>query len=52
MIGDNYRKDILGAKKAGFKTIFFNIKGLTGSYEKADVVIRHMEELGAAIDEL
>ncbi len=45
MIGNVYKKDIVGAKAAGMKTVFFNEKNLTGYFKEADFVINLMEEL-------
>ena len=45
MIGDNYQKDIAGAKSAGMKTIFLDTKGDDKAYPMADAVIRSMSEL-------
>jgi HAD superfamily hydrolase (TIGR01662 family) len=52
MIGDNYEKDIRGAKNAGLKTVFFNPKGRTGNFEDADAVIGEMKELVPLMEEL
>jgi HAD superfamily hydrolase (TIGR01509 family) len=48
-IGNLYEKDIRGAKAAGMFTILFNEKKLQGSFPDADVVIKNMEQLPAAI---
>jgi putative hydrolase of the HAD superfamily len=45
MIGDNYQKDICGAKAVGMSTIFFNEKNESGDYTDADAVIVSMQEL-------
>jgi HAD superfamily hydrolase (TIGR01662 family) len=52
MIGDNYEKDISGAKNAGMKTVFFNPKGQKGIFDKADAVIGDLNELCLIIDKL
>ncbi len=52
MIGDRYKKDIIGATAAGMQTIFFNEKKLTGSFDQADRVIIHMNELEEAIQSI
>jgi putative hydrolase of the HAD superfamily len=52
MIGNDYSKDIEGAKAAGLKTIFFNEKSQKGKYPHADKVIKSMTELIAAVQEL
>lgn len=45
MIGNDYEKDIEGAKTAGLKTIFFNEKRREGDFPSADLIISKMEEL-------
>ncbi len=45
MIGNLYEKDIIGAKEAGMKTIFFNEEGLKGVFPLADHQIERMEQL-------
>ncbi len=45
MIGNNYVKDIIGAKDAGMKTIFFNEEKLERGFPKADVVIHRMDDI-------
>jgi HAD superfamily hydrolase (TIGR01509 family) len=52
MIGDNYLKDCVGAKKAGLKTIFLNAYKTEGHFPMADRVIMTMEKLTDAIDSL
>jgi putative hydrolase of the HAD superfamily len=52
MIGDNYEKDIVGAKSAGMKTILFNPSDNKGDYPEADFGIRGMDELPAIIEKL
>lgn len=52
MIGDNYLKDIEGAKRCGIRTIFFNAKGADGDFSSADGIITHMNALPDAILEL
>ena len=49
MIGDNYHKDIEGAKACGIRTIFLNIKGEKGPFSSADAEIRHMGQLPEAV---
>ena len=49
MIGDNYLKDITGAKNCGMVTVFFNPHFKPGIYPMADQVIRFMGDLPAAI---
>jgi predicted HAD superfamily phosphohydrolase YqeG len=47
MIGDDYIKDIVGAKLAGWKAIWFNPSGLTsnGHLPLQDMEIRNLEEI-------
>jgi putative hydrolase of the HAD superfamily len=45
MIGNMYEKDIVGAKKAGLKTIFFNENKLMGDYSLADKVVFSLNEI-------
>lgn len=49
MIGNNYKKDIEGAKNVGMKTVFFNNEDKKGVYPAADMVISSMDELVVAI---
>ncbi len=50
MIGNNYKKDIEGAKNVGMKTILF-CENENGDYPAADIVISSMDRLvGAIID--
>jgi putative hydrolase of the HAD superfamily len=50
MIGDNYAKDISGAKAVGMKTIFFNEKLTVSDFSDADEIIISMKELVTAVD--
>jgi putative hydrolase of the HAD superfamily len=52
MIGDNYEKDIAGAKTAGMRTILFNPSGKEGPFPYADSVIHGMNVLPATIKKL
>ena len=52
MIGDNYKKDIIGAKSTGMKTILFNPSEVNGPFPHADSVIRGMEQLPLIIKKL
>jgi putative hydrolase of the HAD superfamily len=45
MIGNLYEKDIVGAKKAGLTTVFFNETNLGGDFPDADHMISHMNQL-------
>lgn len=45
MIGNDYKKDIVGAKEAGMKTILYNPKGLSGNFNKADIIIDDLNKL-------
>ncbi|HWI66501.1 MAG TPA: HAD-IA family hydrolase [Symbiobacteriaceae bacterium] len=49
MIGNDYTKDIAGAKGAGLKTVWLNEAGLPLPGPAVDVVIRTLDELPAAI---
>jgi len=44
-IGNDYRKDIESAKKAGLQTWFFNENNLDGPFPNADRVFYHFSEL-------
>jgi putative hydrolase of the HAD superfamily len=44
MIGDNYEADILGAKRAGLDTVFYNPAGIIVD-ERPTYNIRHWSEL-------
>ncbi len=50
MIGDNYVKDITGAKTAGMKSVFYNRRKMDQPFPDADVVIVGMDELTAVIE--
>lgn len=50
MIGNDYNKDISGAKASGMKTIFFNENRIKGNFIDADIIIGSMKELCEAID--
>jgi HAD superfamily hydrolase (TIGR01662 family) len=52
MIGNDYLKDICGAKEIGMKTIFYNPSGTIMEYEDADRVILSMESLPKVVKEL
>lgn len=52
MIGDNYKKDIEGAKLCGIRTVFFDHSGTDGRYPMADSVIYSMNELTSTIIKL
>lgn len=45
MIGNVYEKDIVGAKSAGLKTIFFNENKLQGDFPLADIILYQMNEI-------
>jgi putative hydrolase of the HAD superfamily len=49
MIGNDYIKDIEGAKLAGLKTIFFNEENIEGDYSGADEIINEMSDLPCAL---
>ena len=48
MIGDNYEADILGAKRVGMDTVFYNIPGMVVD-DKPTYDIRHWKELMAIL---
>jgi len=50
MIGNNYKKDIIGAKDAGMLTIYFNESNFFGEFEKADRLINHMDQLVVTLE--
>jgi putative hydrolase of the HAD superfamily len=52
LVGNDYEKDIIGAKSAGLKTVFFNEKLKVGTFDKADVIIQSMNLLVEAINSL
>jgi FMN phosphatase YigB (HAD superfamily) len=52
MIGDNYFKDCVGAKKAGMKTVFLNKNRMSGSFPMADAVIQNFDDLIKIIENL
>lgn len=52
MIGDSYEKDIVGAKRAGMKTILFNTINEIAKFSNADFSINFMDELPAIIDNI
>lgn len=45
MIGDNYDADILGAHEAGWRTIFFNRKGIAPNPDVADLTVTALSEI-------
>jgi len=49
MVGNDYNKDIVGAKDAGMFTILYNEKKLIENYIKADFIIYNMSSLVSAI---
>jgi FMN phosphatase YigB (HAD superfamily) len=52
MIGDNYDKDIVGAKKAEMKTVFYNHTLTNRPVPMADLVITDMGRLPGIIERL
>ncbi len=52
MTGNDYRRDIQGAREAGLMTVFFNANGHEGSFADADEVITRMEDLPVAIERI
>ncbi len=51
MIGNMYEKDIVGAKLAGFKTIFFNENKLIENFPLADAIVNQMSEINVDLIE-
>lgn len=49
MTGNDYLKDICGAKEAGMTTVFYNPGGGSSAYPKADAVITDMSDLPKTI---
>lgn len=49
VIGNDYRKDICGAKQAGMKTVFYDPLALTEPAPMADAVITRMDQLPEVI---
>lgn len=45
MIGNDYQKDIIGAKQCGMFTVLFNEKQIQGTFDKADKTITSLSEL-------
>lgn len=45
MIGDNYDTDIVGAHNAGWRTIFFNLKGVKLGHTVADVEVANLVDI-------
>lgn len=45
MIGDNYDADILGAINAGWRTIYFNRKGINPGPNLADLTVVNLEDI-------
>jgi FMN phosphatase YigB (HAD superfamily) len=52
MTGNDYLKDISGAKAAGMHTVFFNAGGLKGPFGHADFVITRMHDLPQAVGQI
>jgi HAD superfamily hydrolase (TIGR01662 family) len=52
MIGNDYLKDICGAKEVGMRTIFYNPSGTVREYDDANRVILSMESLTKVVKEL
>lgn len=45
MIGDNPETDIAGAKRAGWSTIYFNLRGIEPIGDTADVTVTALEQI-------
>lgn len=52
MIGNSYEKDIIGAKKAGLKTIWFNEKNEIGHFSHSDYIVFQMYDCIKIINEI
>jgi putative hydrolase of the HAD superfamily len=52
LIGNDYKKDIEGAKAAGMKTILFNENCIKAKFPDANIVINSMTELIVAVKEI
>ena len=52
MVGNDYEKDIVGARTAGLKTVFFNEKLKLGDFPSADLIIHTMKDLCMALEKL
>ena len=52
MVGNDYHKDIVGAKAAGMKTVFFNEKQIPVDCTEADEIICSLKELPEAIENI
>ena len=49
MVGNSYEKDIAPAKAVGMRTVWLSEDGAEGDHPCADVIIRSMDELEAAL---
>lgn len=45
MIGDNYDADIVGAHNAGWRTVFFNLKGTKLGHTVADIEVSNLADI-------
>ena len=52
MTGNLYEKDIIGAKKAGMTTCFFNENKLSGEFPDADFIINSFSDFGKVISKI
>lgn len=52
MVGNDYAKDIIGAKAAGLKTVFFNEKQIAVDCVDADEIICSLDQLNEAIENI
>ena len=50
MIGNDYKKDICGAKAVGMKTIFLNEKMIIDVFPDADIMIHSLKDLLNAVE--
>lgn len=51
-VGNDYEKDMIGAKNAGLKTIFFNKNKTECDFPAADLIILSMKDLFSAVETL
>jgi len=51
-VGNDYEKDMIGAKNAGLKTIFFNENTTECDFPAADLIILSMRDLFSAVETL
>jgi FMN phosphatase YigB (HAD superfamily) len=52
MTGNDYARDITGARAAGLRTVFFNAEGTEGTFPEADEMITRMSDLPGAVERI